>query len=133
MRRNRGCPPHRRETQSSNTGGMRAIASLCLFEVNPMRVVECSMCRRPAAWLMEYRMGERSGGGRHCLYQGKEEGRLRLALSFLRGGHHAQGTIPSIRLHTNKVLNGRGQGGVRKCFVALYRIGVAGGALDEGP
>jgi hypothetical protein len=48
-------------------------------------------------------MGERSGGGRHCLYQGKEEGRLRLALFFLRGGHHAQGTIPSIRLRAGEL------------------------------
>ena len=32
---------------------MRAIAPLSLFEVNPMSVTECSMCRRPAAWLIE--------------------------------------------------------------------------------
>ena len=29
------------------------IAALFVFEVNPMRVTECSMCRRPAAWLIE--------------------------------------------------------------------------------
>ena len=29
------------------------IAALFVFEVNPMRVTECSMCRRPAAWLID--------------------------------------------------------------------------------
>jgi hypothetical protein len=32
---------------------LRAIAPLFVFEVNRMGVTECSMCRRPAAWLID--------------------------------------------------------------------------------
>ncbi len=58
------------------------------------------------------------------------EGQLRLAF-HLRGDHHAQGTISSIGFHRHEIFYGCGQGGVRKYFAALYRIGVGASDLHK--